>query len=348
MIADLPCIISGDTFAILDPHRDNINCKDIEGVPLTGTEMSVAELCASSSLSSCYNGLFGFEVPLEDDYYDGTIFRFPLRPPQANSKLSETAYSSEKVVQNLFYSLKEEATMLLLFLKNITSISLYNYDESGGKPQLLLDISIDTNRIPQVQAERRRCIELAKEWQARRNTVIQLYSFSVTITNAFEGDPFTTKSYYLVLNSIGTSDEDINAKAEHLKVIPWVGIAAPCSFSTAVDNCEMSVSGNEINVKTLVKSKLNWQYIEPVVSGHAFCFLPLPNPTGLPVSINGYFSIADNRRSIKWPTHDEHGKGADFNKELVMKMVSYAYAMMIHSMQMSTSILRKHSIISFY
>ena len=66
-----------------------------------------------------------------------------------------------------------------------------------------------------------------------------------------------------------------------------------------------------------------------MVSGHAFCFLPMPNSTGLPVSINGYFSIADNRRSIKWPTHDEHGKGADFNKELVMKMVSYAYAMMI-------------------
>ena len=326
LFIDLPCIISGDTFAVLDPHKVNINCKDKDGVPLTGTEMLVAELCSSSSLLSCYNGLFGFEVPLEDDYYDGTIFRFPLRPQQANSKLSETAYSSQKVLQNLFYSLKEEATMLLLFLKNITSISLYNYDESGGKPQLLLDISIDTNRIPQVQAERRRCIELAKEWQARQNSVIRLYLLSMTITNAFKDKPFTTKSYYLVLNSIGTNDEDINAKAEQLKVIPWVGIAAPCSFSTAVENCEMSVLGSKIDAKFFTA---DWRYIDPVVSGHAFCFLPLPNPTGLPVSINGYFSIADNRRSIKWPTHDEHSKGADFNKELVMKMVSYAYAVMI-------------------
>ena len=94
----------------------------------------------------------------------------------------------------------------------------------------------------------------------------------------------------------------------------------------------MIVSGTEIiNVESssVKLSEVDWEYIDPVVSGHAFCFLPLPNPTGLPVSINGYFSIADNRRSIKWPTHDEHGKGADFNKELVMKMVSYAYAMMI-------------------
>ena len=333
LITDLPCIISGDIFAVLDPHKDNINCRE-HGERSTGTEMSVAELCNSPGLLSSYNGLFGFEVPLEDDYYDGTIFRFPLRPPGANSKLSETAYSSEKVVQNLFHSLKEEATMLLLFLKNMTTISLYDYDQRSGKPKLLLDTSIDTNRIPQVQAERRKCIELAKEWQARQNSIIRLYSLSMTITNAFQGEPFTTESFYLVLNSIGTSDEEINAKAEQLKVIPWVGIAAPCSFSTVVENCEMSVLGSEINVESLINifpslSKVDWQYIEPVISGHAFCFLPLPNPTGLPVSINGYFSIADNRRSLKWPTHDEHSKGADFNKDLVMKMVSYAYAVMI-------------------
>ena len=293
--------------------------------------MSVAKLCRSSSLLSCYDGLFGFELPLDDDKYPGTIFRFPLRTPHAKSKLSETTYSRDKIYQNLFCSLKEEATMLLLFLKSITSISLYNYDQLSGKPKLLLDISIDTKRIPQVQMERKRCIELAREWQARQNTVIRLYSLAINITDAFSGEPFTNESFHLVLNSIGTSYEEINAKAEQLKVIPWVGIAAPCSFSSVVENCEMSVCGNEVNMEGRLASlsRIEWHYIDPVVSGHTFCFLPLPNPTGLPVSINGYFSIADNRRSIKWPTHDEHGKGADFNKELVMKMVSYAYAVMI-------------------
>ena len=331
LITDLPCIVSGDTFAVLDPHKVYINCKDEDGVPLTGIEMSVTELCSSSSLSSCYNGLFGFKVPLDNDNYPGTIFRFPLRTSHANSKLSETTYSSEKVFQNLFCSLKKEATMLLLFLKNVTSISLYNYNQITGKPKLLLDISVDTNRIPQIQVERKQCIKLARDWQARQNTVIRLYSLPVNVTDAFKGKHVTTKSFYLVLNSIGTSDKEINIKAEQLKVIPWVGIAAPCSFPSVVENCEISVCGNEIHMENSLASlsKVDWQYIDPVVSGHAFCFLPLPNPTGLPVSINGYFSIADNRRSIKWPTHDEHGKGADFNKELVMKMVSYAYAVMI-------------------
>ena len=321
---DLPCIISGDTFAVLDPHKVNINCKDEEGVPLTGTEISVAELCTSSSLLSCYNGLFGFEKPLHNNYYKGTIFRFPLRSPQADSKLSETVYSCEKVIQDLFQSLRKEAAMLLLFLKNLTKISLYKYDQKDQNSKLLLEISIDDDRI---QSERDKCIELAKEWKERENSTIRLYSLSVYVRDGFESDVCEAKcSSYLVLNSIGTSDKELRLQAEQLKVIPWVGIAAPCSFSCVVKNCEMSVIGNEIDAKVFTA---DWQYIEPVVSGHAFCFLPLPNPTGLPVSINGYFSIADNRRSIKWPTHDEHGKGADFNKELVMKMVSYAYAVMI-------------------
>ena len=326
---DLPCIISGDTFAVLDPHKVNINCKDDDGVPLTGTGMPVADLCNSFGLFSCYNGLFGFQKPLLN--YKGTIFRFPLRSPQANSKLSETVYSCEKVIQDLFQSLRKEAAMLLLFLKNLTKISLYKYNQTDQNSKLLLDISLDNGRI---QSERDKCIQLAREWKERENGTIRLYSLSVSIRDEFEGTVCVNKCSYLMLNSIGTSDAELRLQAEQLKVIPWVGIAAPCSFSIAVENCEMSVLGSEIHMesfmdKLLSSRSVDWQYIDPVVSGHTFCFLPIPNHTGLPISINGYFSIADNRRSIKWPMHDEHSKGADFNKELVMKMVSYAYAVMI-------------------
>ena len=318
---------------MLDPHKVHINCKDENEIPRTGTEMSLEELCSSSSLLSCYNGLFGFKMPLDNDYYPGTIFRFSLRPRESNSKLSETAYSCEKVIDDLFHSLRKEASLLLLFLKKLTNISLYIYNQKDCKPKLLLDISIDANRITEVQLEREKCITLAKKWKEKDNGTTLLYSLSISVKDDFE-DVCSDKSYsYLVLNSIGTSNEELRLQAEQLKVIPWVGIAAPCSFPSVVGNCEFSVLRNEINIKNLnsnpSSSRVEWQYIDPVVSGHAFCFLPLPNPTGLPVSINGYFSIADNRRSIKWPAHDERGKGADFNKELVMKMVSYAYAVMI-------------------
>ena len=36
----------------------------------------------------------------------------------------------------------------------------------------------------------------------------------------------------------------------------------------------------------------------PPVVGQAFCFLPLPTETGLPVHINGFFELSSNRRDI--------------------------------------------------
>ena len=33
-------------------------------------------------------------------------------------------------------------------------------------------------------------------------------------------------------------------------------------------------------------------------SGRAFCFLPLPVRTGLPVHVNGYFELSSNRRDV--------------------------------------------------
>ena len=37
--------------------------------------------------------------------------------------------------------------------------------------------------------------------------------------------------------------------------------------------------------------------------GHAFCFLPLPVQTGLPVHVNAFFELSSNRRDIWWVLH---------------------------------------------
>ena len=41
-------------------------------------------------------------------------------------------------------------------------------------------------------------------------------------------------------------------------------------------------------------------------SGKAFCFLPLPCGTGMPVHVNGYFELSSNRRDI-WFGQDMAG-----------------------------------------
>ncbi len=42
------------------------------------------------------------------------------------------------------------------------------------------------------------------------------------------------------------------------------------------------------------------EQLPPLEDGRAFCFLPLPAKTGLPVHVNGYFELSSNRRDIWW------------------------------------------------
>jgi sacsin len=46
------------------------------------------------------------------------------------------------------------------------------------------------------------------------------------------------------------------------------------------------------------------------VAGTVFCCLPLPHgsaeaATGLPVHVNAYFGLSDNRRALKWNEEDQ-------------------------------------------
>ena len=47
----------------------------------------------------------------------------------------------------------------------------------------------------------------------------------------------------------------------------------------------------------------------PPLVGQAFCFLPLPVQTGLPVHVNGTFELSSNRRDI-WHGSSMSGDGA--------------------------------------
>jgi sacsin len=65
--------------------------------------------------------------------------------------------------------------------------------------------------------------------------------------------------------------------------------------------------------------------------GQAFCFLPLPVTTGLPVHVNGFFELSSNRRDIWWGT-DMVGDGrfrAQWNSVLLEDIIAPAYALLL-------------------
>ena len=126
-----------------------------------------------------------------------------------------------------------------------------------------------------------------------------------TVTTNIHQQNISRTDKWLMVNGIGGGRaRDLASKInEHnLKLVPWVGVAALLESSDT-----------------------------PLESGRAYCFLPLPVKTGLPVQINGYFELSSNRRDI-WHGTDMTGVGqlrSEWNSVLLEDVIGPAYARLI-------------------
>lgn len=89
-----------------------------------------------------------------------------------------------------------------------------------------------------------------------------------------------------------------------------------------------------------VAMALRSDVLAPPIEGHVFCALPLPvqknSMTGLPVHVNGFFALNQNRHYIKTPNADEDDrdkltdkKQLLWNRCLMEEALPKAYVMMI-------------------
>ena len=323
---------------MFDPCRKNINVRDKDGSPRTGHWLYLKDFRKHTGSVRCFEKLFGFSS--QQDKFPGTIFRFPLR--NCASDISNVLCSCSEVIEKLYKSLVEEAPYMLLFLKSISRISLYLYNEQKGHEQLAYEITVDHADV--VKRGRNMCQERAKSWEMHSNIFCHLNSISVSFkNNLLKSVPREGTYHWLVMNCIaGNNCKQLESLSKNLNVIPWAGVAAQLPVHVHLfDNFSVSLTGGHLDIgsidissilDSLSKRKVSISWLldkPPNLPGHAFCFLPLPSHIGLPVCIHGYFSVADNRRSIKWPSHDEHGEEALFNQALVNSLVIPTYAFLL-------------------
>ena len=319
---------------ILDPHMVFIGNME-KGQ--TGKKIRLSEFSEFADQVAPFLGLFGFDQSTKD--YDGTLFRFPFRcnDHTFHSKISDKCYTSEEVILELFSSLKDEASHILLFLKHIERIELYTWDHTVNAQKLYLQIELEPDCVPRVRELRQMCMEHSKN----EVSFTAMGSFNVQVTAADSSDP--KQSSWLVCNTVGSSDKLVLSFASTLKVLPWCGIAAPLPHGVECQNCSFSglvrpgVTAEDIaqglqNQKNCFTSVVsNWEVALKHDEGYAFCFLPLKDPTGLPVCIHGYFRVASNRRSIEWPGAYSTGVSAVWNRHLMEALVVPSYAILLAS-----------------
>jgi sacsin len=104
-------------------------------------------------------------------------------------------------------------------------------------------------------------------------------------------------------------------------MVPWVGVAArlPAAAPASSSGGAAQATEEELELALPISTSLprplgsprkagagaggslaDSQALAPSsgVTGRAFCFLPLPALTGLPVHLNAYFELSSNRRDV--------------------------------------------------
>ena len=268
-----------------------------------------------------YKGIFDCtEDAFSQGFYDGTLFRFPFRTRP--SELSETLYSAEKM-DTLFESFEADAHLVLLFLQRLESIELYIREESESDPERTFQVRIADQSLKIVREKRKEFLSKFKPGKVMMESVTVTYPVTIETVklNSLFDDETVKQHSFLVTNYFCGGEVSMRFKGlmtdKELNYLPTVGVAMALPKGPKLQT--------------------------PDIKGHVFCFLPLPvqkkSLTGLPVHVNGFFALSQNRRYIKSPSVDQEDqescgrqltdKSLLWNRCLLEEAIPRAYATMI-------------------
>ena len=305
--------MSTSQIGIIDPHEKCF------GERRTGNSWDIRNdrdiMNAIPDQFAPYRGVFDFpEDIFTRGSYTGTLFRFPLRTEP--SKLSETLYSAEKV-NDLFNGFMADAHLVLLFMQHLESIELYAREELQSKPRRMFQVRISEESLPLVREKRKEFQEAIPSGQLLPHSVQVTYPITIETVQYHQGVEAGKYSHsYLVTNYV--CGGDLSSEFQALVVDPSL------SYQTKVGVAMALPSSPQDSV--------------PEIQGHLFCVLPLPvqkaSLTGLPVHVNGFFALTQNRGQIKFPTAEQEGqpltdKSLKWNQCLLEEAIPRAYATMI-------------------
>ena len=310
-----PSFVSGEYLVCFDPHA-----KFLPGATLQhpGLRIKFTRSNILSQFPDQFKPYLMLGCDLENEY-KGTLFRFPLRDVDSakNSEIKTAAYNMDEV-NDLVQNFRRLGPDALLFLKHIRNIKIYELESEGADLKLLYQMSARTDPPEDMSrfltlpsfVEGTASAPVSKDQffqMLRKCKPDQLPQTDMTVDILKTEGELVLTERWAILSALGGGEAKLMAvdpSTAHLRLVPWAGVAT-----------------------LLQRDGLPAQ----PVKGRAFCFLPLPAETGLPVHVNGYFELSSNRRDI-WRGDDMAGEGrtrAEWNQALLEDVVAPTYARLL-------------------
>ena len=313
-LTDAPSFISkggdvGDVLLVFDP-----DCRYAPGASpeKPGRMFEVSEKIQKDfpDVFRCYLG--------ELERFSGdnsTIFRFPLRSEEMaiGSKISSRPVTLEKL-DRMMEELKRELFEVLLFVDNVKKITLCEVEKTSGK---LVDYyTVEVTLTEEDEKKRKYFAAVIK----KVGNLIKQGKILPTES------PVVKVSYILKIT-------DNRGNEEKWLIVQQIGFQGDVK-STIVDAFMKQKLG--MLPRGGVACLLEKKFLESPVQRRkkAFCFLPLPLETNLPVHINGHFALDHESRRNLWRDEAGHvGYRSDWNNALLEDVVASCYIDMLGEVQ---------------
>ncbi|XP_053295044.1 sacsin [Pleuronectes platessa] len=298
-LTDCPSILTGDELLLIsDPNQ-----KYIEGSsdkPLPGIGYKLAD-----EFKNMYMDVYKSFLPDNFTLKDGTMFRLPLRiGTMANSSNISKQGVTDDDMRELCSALSEDPEGLILFLKNICKIKVHEINPSGK----LTTLYVVEKRLQQKSREEKDAFVKLQQEALQSDEVASPHTtiYETTISTSSK-----RLSKWIVAEQFG-SFKNSDGRETISEKLPQAAIAARVSLK------EESKAPGCLDFK-----------------GEAFCSLPLPGITGLPVHINANFEVDSSRRSL-WK-EDGQSQKSEWNELLKQSVIAPLYADLLHYISQNIS-----------
>ena len=288
-LTDCPSFLSNDdTLCILDPH-----CKYSPQATKDAPGGKYSNIDDDfkdvfSDTVSGYLGDFKDRFPLKGS----TMFRLPLRTEnQSNKSKISGRHVTDIIINRLMKDFQTEAKKSLLFLNHVKKIGLWEINEKSG-----LKSSKFEQKYQKTLHDLHRHLKKHKD-QPTRDIPLKDATYTMSIEDKL------LKEEWLIHQSFGIGTEAMTDEktpnVRELGLLPRGGIAAFLSTSGVFN-----------------KERV------------AYCFLPLPVKTSLPVHVNGHFALDGSRRDL-WFDLNQTCERTIWNAFVKKQVLGPAYASLI-------------------